>query len=113
SVSFAVPTGPASRMLPAVRVLPARLPLLLAPDRPLASLTRRGRCVKAKRPGEMPGRRPQENAGTTRSVAPRAQQLQQHHEQVDEVEIEAQRPHHRLLAGHLVAVAREIHLLDL
>src|ERR1700738_4910997 len=52
-------------------------------------------------------------APTKRSVATRAEQLHQHHEQVDEVEIEAQRPHDRLLAGDLGPVALVIHLLDL
>src|SRR5215813_14938486 len=47
------------------------------------------------------------------SVAAGAEQLHQHHEQVDEVEIEAQRPHDRLLAARLVIVALVIHFLDL
>src|SRR5260370_34717550 len=47
------------------------------------------------------------------SVAARAEQLHQHHEQVDKVEVETQRPHDRLLAGDLGTVALVIHLLDL
>src|SRR5262245_24876380 len=47
------------------------------------------------------------------SVAARSEQLHQHHEQVDEVEIQAQRPHDRLLAASLVIVALVIHFLDL
>src|SRR6267142_3292743 len=46
-------------------------------------------------------------------VAAGAEQLHQHHEQVDEVEIEAQRPHDRLLAAGLVIIALVVHLLDL
>src|SRR5229473_5582845 len=63
------------------------------------------------RPGVRPGR--SIAAPTKRSVAAGAEQLHQHHEQVDEVEIEAQRPHDRLLAAGLVIVALVIHLLDL
>src|SRR6516162_11450637 len=47
------------------------------------------------------------------SVAAGAEQLHQQHEQVDEVEIEAQRAHDRLLAAGFVIVALVIHLLDL
>src|SRR6266481_5857288 len=46
-------------------------------------------------------------------VAAGAEQLHQHHEEVDEVEIEAQRPHDRLLAARFVIIALVIHLLDL
>src|ERR1700722_18563468 len=48
----------------------------------------------------------------TRCSAPVAEQPQQHHEQVDEVEIERQRAHHRLAAGDGAVVHRAIHFLD-
>src|SRR5262245_19360564 len=41
-----------------------------------------------------------------------AEELQQEHEQVDEVEVELQGAHDRLAAGDQHVVAREIHLLD-
>jgi len=46
-------------------------------------------------------------------VAPGAHQLQQHHEEVDEVEIEPERPHDRFLASYLVPITCVVHLLDL
>src|SRR5207302_4793028 len=50
-----------------------------------------------------------------RSVAARAEQLQQHHEQVDEVEIEPERAHDRRLGRGLAAGIGvvDIHLLYL
>src|SRR5688500_15226158 len=42
-----------------------------------------------------------------------AEELEQHHEQVDEVEIEPERSHHRLAAGDRAVVARIVRLLDL
>src|SRR5215831_12302214 len=45
-----------------------------------------------------------------RLVALGTEQLHQHHEQVDEVQVEAQRAHDRLFAGDLGAVALVIHL---
>src|SRR5262245_17718905 len=45
--------------------------------------------------------------------APVAEQPQQHHEQVDEVEIERQRTHHGLAASDRSVVHGIIHLLDL
>src|SRR3984957_10581230 len=41
-----------------------------------------------------------------------AEQLQQHHEKIDEIEVERQRTHHRLLVSDFSAVRLEIHLLD-
>src|SRR6185437_10737145 len=41
-----------------------------------------------------------------------AHEPQQEKEQVDEVEIEAQRAHDRLLAHQFAVIAREIHVLD-
>src|SRR5271166_5027898 len=67
--------------------------------------------AQKNRPGTGPGRPKAVPAGP--SVAAGAEQLHQQHEQVDEVEIEAQRAHDRLLAAGLVIVALVIHLLDL
>src|SRR5260370_20753882 len=77
---------------------------LLLPRRPASD---------TKRPGARPGRgsfRAKPNFGL---VAAGAEQLHQHHEQVDEVEIEAQRPHDCVLAAGLIIVGFVIHLLDL
>src|ERR1700751_5718101 len=41
-----------------------------------------------------------------------AEQAQQHEEQVDEVEVETQRAHHRLAAGDATVVVDVVHLLD-
>src|SRR6516225_6812646 len=41
-----------------------------------------------------------------------AKEAQQHEEQVDEVEIEPQRSHHRLLSGDAAVVVDVVHLLD-
>src|SRR5581483_6614358 len=41
-----------------------------------------------------------------------AKQAQQHEEQVDKVEVEPERAHHRLAAGNGAVVHRAIHLLD-
>src|ERR1700756_5074993 len=67
--------------------------------------------AQKNRPGTRPGR--PKAVPARPSVAAGAEQLHQHHEQVDEVEIEAQRPHDRLLAAGFVIVALVIHLLDL
>src|SRR5829696_7921322 len=45
-------------------------------------------------------------------LAPVADQAQQHHEQVDEVEVERQRAHHGLAAERAVVIHRAVHLLD-
>src|SRR5437868_566632 len=48
-----------------------------------------------------------------RTLAAVAHELQQEHEQVDEVEIEPQRAHGRFAAGDIRGIAVEIHFLDL
>src|SRR5690606_33144676 len=48
----------------------------------------------------------------SRLVALRAEELQQEHEHVDEVEIERESAHHRLLASGGNAVAFIVHALD-
>src|ERR1700719_3917650 len=51
--------------------------------------------------------------GSLASIIPAlAEQLQQHHEKIDEIEVERQRTHHRLLVSDFSAVRLEIHLLD-
>ncbi len=42
-----------------------------------------------------------------------AEQLQQHQEHVDEVEVETQSAHHGLLGGNFTRVALVVHFLDL
>src|SRR6516165_2333636 len=61
------------------------------------------------RPGPRPGR--SNICGV--SVAAGAEQLEQHHKQVDKVEVEAQGTHNRFLAGDFGAVALVVHLPDL
>ena len=46
------------------------------------------------------------------ALAPVASQTQQHHEQVDEIEVERQRAHHGLAARGNSVVARVVHPLD-
>src|SRR6516225_6576448 len=72
-------------------------------------------CISALRKKIRPDARPGRSSAVSvkSSVAAGAEQLHQHHEQVDEVEIETQCPHNRLLAARLVIVALVIHLLDL
>src|ERR1700737_435778 len=45
-------------------------------------------------------------------VSALTEQLKQHHEQIYEIEIERQRPKHRLLACDLTGLRLQIHLLD-
>src|SRR3954447_4033830 len=45
-------------------------------------------------------------------LTPLAEQLEQHHEEVDEVEVQRERPHHRFLAGQLLRIRFQIHGLD-
>jgi hypothetical protein len=45
-------------------------------------------------------------------LAALADELQQHHEQVDEVEIERQRTHQRLLGQHVTRIGFQVDLLD-
>src|SRR3974377_293183 len=45
-------------------------------------------------------------------LAPVAQEAQQEQEQVDKIEVERQRPHHRLAADEGTAVRGRVHLLD-
>src|SRR3984885_3665976 len=75
--------------------------------------------VKAGRAAGGQGRAPPESApsrATSRIAASTipalAEQLQQHHEKIDEVEVERQRTLHRLLVSDFSAVRLEIHLLD-
>src|SRR3984957_14334064 len=51
--------------------------------------------------------------GSLASIIPAlAEQLQQQHEKIDEIEVERKRTHHRLLVSDFSAVRLEIHLLD-
>src|SRR6202040_1332200 len=51
--------------------------------------------------------------GSLASIIPAlAEQLQQQHEKIDEIEVERKRTHHRLLVCDFSAVRLEIHLLD-
>src|SRR3984957_16120289 len=75
--------------------------------------------AKAGQPLEGQGRARPESAPSVNlsdslaSIIPAlAEQLQQHHEKIDEVEIKRQRTHHRLLVCNFSAVRLEIHLLD-
>src|SRR3974377_720157 len=45
-------------------------------------------------------------------LAPVAQEAQQEQEQVDKIEVERQRPHHRLAANEGTVVRGRVHLLD-
>src|SRR6476659_7347643 len=66
-------------------------------------------CRKKKTPQDEPGAF--KKACRLRSAAV-AEQPQQHQEEVDEVEIEPQRAHDRLAAGHGAVVHRAVYLLD-
>src|SRR3974390_3591478 len=65
---------------------------------------------KTKRPGISPGAPAIWMMFRSAAVA---EQPQQHEEQVDEVEIERQRTHHRLAAGDGAIVHHAVHFLDL
>src|SRR5262245_56586294 len=68
------------------------------------------RRPNARRPGVSPGRRNSNlPCGRSATVAEEAQQEQ---EQVDEVEIERERAHHRLAAHDGAVFHRVVHLLD-
>src|SRR5262245_38082997 len=64
---------------------------------------------KTKRPGDRPGR----CTVVPVQSAPVANQAEQHHEQVDEVEVKRQRAHYRLAAAGSAVVVDVVHLLDL
>src|SRR6266498_686055 len=68
------------------------------------------RLPKTKAPRTSRGASSHEHLGPS---APIARQAQQHQEQVDEVEIERQRPHHHFAAADGAVVHGVVHLLDL
>src|SRR5579883_2144301 len=88
-----------------------------AESRPVPT-SRRGTGSAARRRNEnppgssLPGGSRRDRRGCA-SVAALAEELEQHQEQIDEIEVEAERPHDRLLAGDLPVIIGDIHLLDL
>src|SRR6202023_2408042 len=83
------------------------------PTRSGSDRAKAGRPLEGKAEYDQKTRHRGQHLGSLASIIPAlAEQLQQHHEKIDEVEIKRKRTHHRLLVCDFSAVRLEIHLLD-